>query len=202
MKRFLSSSMMCANFDSLKDEVKKLDKAGIDMFHCDVMDGVYVSNMGLSLYDIKSIRKNTEKPLDVHLMMVDPLEKIEWFIEAGADIIYIHPDSEKFTVKALQKIKAANLSPGIAINPGITLDSVKEILEFTDYVLIMTVNPGFAGQTYIDEIDNKIDEFIKVKDKYKIKIVVDGAISRERIIQLSSRGVDHFVLGTDRKSVV
>lgn len=188
--------MMCANFDQLKNEVVELDSAGIDIFHCDVMDGIFVPNIAMGLIDIKTIRKNTDRIIDVHLMIENPGQKLQWFFDAGADLIFIHPESERYISKTLLEIKSKGKLSGLAVNPDTTVDSLIEVLKYTDYLLIMTVNPGFAGQSFMESIDNKILRFLELKSKFGYKIILDGSMTPERIKFYSSLGCDGFVLGT------
>jgi ribulose-phosphate 3-epimerase len=196
MEKLLCPSMMCANYEALKEDVIKLDDAGIDIFHCDIMDGSFVPNITMGLMDFKVIRANTDKLIDVHLMVENPSSKVDWFIEAGADIIYIHPESERYVVKTLAQIKEKGKCAGIAINPDTSIESVKEMLNLCDYVMVMTVNPGFAGQKFIDFTVEKIKALVKLKTKLGYKIIVDGSCSYEIIEKLTMLGVDGFILGT------
>lgn len=196
MEVLLCPSMMCANYGTLMKEVKELDKAGIDIFHCDVMDGNFVPNITMGLMDIKTIRNYTKKMIDVHLMVENPLSKIQLFIDAGVDLIYIHPESERYVIKTLLEIKSKGVLAGIAINPDTSIDTVKEMLNVCDYVMVMTVNPGFAGQKFLDFTKNKINKLIKLKSKYDFKIIIDGACSLNVIKEFSCLGVDGFILGT------
>ena len=191
----LCPSMMCANFDSLAVEVRNLDDCA-DIFHCDVMDGNFVPNMALGLQDIGCIRRNTKKPVDAHLMIENPSNKIEWFIDAGCDIIYIHPESERFVIKTLEKIRNAGRKAGLAINPDTGIEAIGEMIKACDYVMAMTVSPGFAGQRYIEFVTDKIVRLANMKKQYGYKLMVDGACSPEKIIELSQKGADGFVLGT------
>lgn len=192
----LCPSMMCANYDYLADEVHQLDDAGADIFHCDIMDGVFVPNMTMGIQDIECIRRNTNKMIDAHLMIENPGEKIQRFIDCGCDLIYIHPESERYVIKTLGLIKGAGKLAGIAINPDTSIETIAEMLYLVDYVMVMTVTPGFAGQKYIEFVTNKIKKLIAMKKDYDFKIVIDGACSPERISQLSKEGADGFVLGT------
>lgn len=190
------ASMMCANFDNLTNEVKELDKAGTDIFHIDIMDGKFVPNFGMGIQDITTIRKATNKVVDVHLMIENPSEYIDLFADLGVDIIYIHPESDRHPTRTLEKIKKRNKKVGIAINPGTSIYQIEELLELVDYVMVMTVNPGFAGQKYLKFVDSKILNLLKLKNKYQFEVMVDGAISTQVMTELSSKGVSGFVLGT------
>lgn len=196
MERLLCPSMMCADYGQLKDEVQKLDDAGIDIFHCDIMDGMFVPNMTMGIMDIKTIRKYTNKMIDCHLMIENPSQKVDWFIDAGADLIYIHPESERYVVKTLAHIKERNKLAGIAINPDTSIESIKEMLNLCDSVMVMTVNPGFAGQKFIDFTKEKIKKLVQLKDEYGFKIMIDGSCNPQVIQELSKLGCEGFILGT------
>lgn len=196
MNKILCPSMMCADYGSLKQEVLNLDAAGADIFHCDIMDGSFVPNMAMGLMDIRTIKKYTDKPVDVHLMIEQPSQKIDWFIDAGADIIYIHPESERYVTKTLSYIHAKGKKAGIAIDPDTSIFTIEEMLPACDYVMVMTVNPGFAGQKFIESVKEKIKKLNEQKEKYKFKIIIDGSCSPERIQELSEIGADGFILGT------
>jgi len=195
-KKMLFASMMCANYNHLADDIKALDEAGIDSFHCDVMDGTFVPNMTMGIMDIKTIRSNTKKMVDVHLMIENPSSKIDLFIDAGADLIYIHPEAERYVVKTLAAIKSRGVLAGIAINPDTSLETIYEMLNLVDYVMVMTVNPGFAGQKFIDFTTEKIKKLIKLKEELGFKIIIDGAMSPEKIKEMHELGCDGYVLGT------
>lgn len=196
MDKLLCPSMMCADFGNLKEDVEALDQAGADIFHCDVMDGEFVPNMTMGLMDIKTIRKYTNKLIDCHLMMENPSTKVDWFIDAGVDIVYIHPESERYTIKTLAAIKARGCKAGIAINPDTSIESIKEVLNLCDYVMVMTVNPGFAGQKFLEFTKRKINKLVEQKQAYGYHIMIDGACSPAIIQELSACGCDGFILGT------
>ena len=195
-EKLLCPSTMCIDFHNLDADVKALDEAGVDIYHNDIMDGSFVPNMTLGINDIKAIRSLTDKPMDAHLMIENPANKVDWFIDAGVDIIYIHPESERYVVKTLAHIKERGKMAGIAVNPDTSIESIEEMLNLCDYVLIMTVNPGFAGQKFIDFTKRKIEKLVGLKQILGFKIIIDGACSPEVIRELSELGADGFVLGT------
>lgn len=196
MERLLCPSMMCANYGHLADEVRALDDAGADIFHCDIMDGNFVPNFTMGVMDVKTIRRYTDKKIDCHLMIENPGSKTDWFIDAGADIIYIHPESERYVVKTLAHIKERGVYAGIAVNPDTSVASITEILNLCDYVMVMTVNPGFAGQGFIDFTTKKIKQLVELKKEYGYKLMIDGHCTPQVISDMSALGVDGFILGT------
>lgn len=196
MDKLLFASMMCANYDNLKNEVINLDDAGIDYFHCDIMDGEFVPNMTMGIQDIQSIRRNTDKKIDLHLMIENPGSKLDLFLNLGANLIIIHAESERYLSRTLSRIKSEGILTGLAINPDTSIEQFKEVLYLCDYVLVMTVNPGFAGQSFINNVLNKIKILVEMKRYNEFKIIIDGATTLEKIKSLSKVGVDGFVLGT------
>ncbi len=194
----LMASMMCANYGNLEHEVKKLEKAGVDSFHIDIMDGRYVPNFAMSLNDMRYIRSATDKPLDVHLMVEHPNNTIELFIKNlnKGDTIYIHPEAEYHPSTTLQKIINAGMIPGIAINPGTSIETIMEMLRIVDKVLVMSVNPGNAGQMYLPYVGQKIDKLLTMKQDMNFELYWDGACGADKIREFAPKGVKGFVLGT------
>lgn len=197
MKKLLCPSMMCADFSSLKDEIENLEKSGIDIFHLDVMDGSFVPNFGMGLQDIEYICKTATKPCDVHLMIENPSKYIDKFAKLGVNIIYIHPETDSHACRTLQMIRDAGVKSGIAVNPGTSFETVKNLLYLCDYVMLMSVNPGFAGQKYLDFVTPKFKKFVDEAEYYGgYNVMIDGACSPEKIEELSKMGVKGFILGT------
>nr|WP_297705486.1 ribulose-phosphate 3-epimerase [uncultured Butyrivibrio sp.] len=199
-KKFtLTASMMCADYGHLKREVESLESAGIDSFHIDIMDGRYVNNFAMSLYDMAYIAKATKKPLDVHLMIEHPRNNIELFLDRlrPGDTVYIHPEAEYHPAITMQKITDAGMHPGIAINPGTSVETVKEMLRIADHVLVMAVNPGNASQVFLPYVEEKIDKLTKLREKMGFQLFWDGACNAERMLKYAPKGIDGFVLGTN-----
>ena len=198
MEKLLCPSMMCANYGNLEKEVQDLIDAGVDIFHIDIMDGQFVPNFGMGLQDVEFIRKKSTIPVDAHLMIENPGNYVEKFAKLGIDIIYIHPEADVHPTRTLQTIKDAGAKPGIAINPGTAVETIKPLLPFVDYVMVMSVNPGFGGQKFIPESLDKVKEIRSLLDAKGLDtdIMLDGACSPERVETLSKIGVKGFILGT------
>lgn len=194
----LTASMMCANFGNLEKEVRELEAAGIDSFHIDIMDGRYVPNFAMSLNDMRYIRSATDKPLDVHLMIEHPNTHISLFLNSlhKGDTVYIHPEAEYHPSTTLQKIIDAGMIPGIAINPGTSIETVMEMLQIVDKVLVMSVNPGNAGQMYLPYVGKKIERLLKLRQDMSFDVYWDGACGPDKIKTFAPMGVKGFVLGT------
>ena len=194
----LNASMMCADYGNLENERTELENGGIDSFHIDIMDGRYVPNFAMSLNDMHYIAQATIKPLDVHLMIEHPSNNIDIFIRnlRPRDTIYIHPEAEYHPSTTLQKIIDAGMTPGIAINPGTSIETVMEMLRIVDKVLVMSVNPGNAGQMYLPYVGKKVVKLLELKKEMNFKLYWDGACSADKIQEFAPLGVDGFILGT------
>ncbi len=179
-------------------EIRELDEGGIDSFHIDIMDGRFVPNFAMSLNDMKYIAGATKKPLDVHLMIEHPNNCVEIFLEnlRNGDTVYIHPEAEYHPSTTLQKIINAGMIPGIAINPGTSIETVFEMLRIVKKVLIMSVNPGNAGQMFLPYVGKKISKLLLLKEEMGFKTYWDGACSADKILKYAPKGMDGFVLGT------
>ena len=194
----LTASMMCADYGNLEKEVRDLEDGGIDSFHIDIMDGRFVPNFAMSLNDMRYIARATKKPLDVHLMIEHPNNNIEIFLDnlRKGYTLYIHPEAEYHPSTTLQKIINAGMIPGIAINPGTSIETVFEMLRIVKKVLVMSVNPGNAGQMYLPYVGRKIDRLLLLKEEMHFKAYWDGACSADKILAFAPKGMDGFVLGT------
>lgn len=194
----INASMMCAQYGNLEKEIKDLEAAGIDSFHIDIMDGRFVHNFAMSLNDMAYIASATKKTLDVHLMIEHPMNNIDMFLKhlRPGDTVYIHPEAEYHPSTTLQKVIDADMIPGIAINPGTSVETVYEMLRIVDKVLIMSVNPGNASQMFLPYVSEKVSKLLKLKEEMGFKAYWDGACSADKIKTYGPLGMDGFVVGT------
>jgi ribulose-phosphate 3-epimerase len=194
----ISPSILSSDFSNLHDEIKKVEYGGADLIHIDVMDGIFVPNITFGPPVIKKIRKVTSLPFDVHLMIDRPERYIKDFVDAGADLITVHEESTVHLHRAIQQIKDYDVKVGVALNPSTPLESIKYILDMLDIVLIMTVNPGFGGQAFIEPMEHKIKELRKIIDEnnLKAKIEIDGGVKLDNAKEIIDWGADILVAGS------
>ena len=194
----ISPSILSADFSKLGDDIKRLEQSGADMIHVDVMDGHFVPNLTIGPPVIKSLRKYTSLPFDVHLM-INPVHKyIKDYSDAGADIITFHPEATENILETINLIKSLNKKVGISLNPNTGIKAVEEHLDKVDLILIMSVYPGFGGQKFIGDVVQKIKDLDKIRTKLKhtFKIEIDGGINFETSKIAVQAGVDILVSGT------
>jgi len=194
----ISPSILSADFSKLGDEIVKLENGGADMIHVDVMDGHFVPNLTIGPPIIKSLRKYTKLPFDVHLM-ISPVHKyIKNYADAGADIITIHPEATDNLSESIELIKSLNKKIGVSLNPDTPIDKIKNILSKVDLILIMSVYPGFGGQKFMPEVLDKIKNLnkLKINNKLNFNIEVDGGINFENSKFVIDAGADILVSGT------
>ena len=194
----ISPSILSADFSQLGNEIKRLEDAGADMIHVDVMDGHFVPNITIGPPVIKSLRKYTDLPFDVHLM-ISPVHKyIEDFSKAGSDIITIHPEATEDVKVSIDLIKSLGKKVGLSLNPDTPIDKIEKYLDQIDLVLVMTVYPGFGGQKFISKVLNKIKNLKNIKDenKFRFDIEVDGGVNFENNKLAIEAGANILVSGT------
>jgi ribulose-phosphate 3-epimerase len=198
MKIQIAPSILSADFSRLGDEIRAVEKAGADIIHIDVMDGHFVPNITIGPPVVASIRKTTRLPLDCHLMLEEPEKYIEPFAKAGADWISVHVETCDLS-KILSAIKKLGCRAGAVINPPTPIEKIYPFAKYSDFILIMTVNPGFGGQSYIDSCTKKIADLKKFLDENKIAIPiqVDGGIKASNVSTVIDAGADIIVAGSE-----
>ncbi|HBC96982.1 MAG TPA: ribulose-phosphate 3-epimerase [Clostridium sp.] len=194
----IAPSILSADFSKLGEEIRSLDRCGADLIHIDVMDGSFVPNISFGVPIVQSIRKCTRLPFDVHLMIREPSRYVESFAKAGADIITVHFEADSHLDRTLNYIRSLGVKTAVALNPATLVDNLKYLVPYLDMVLIMSVNPGFGGQKYIDYCSRKIREVRDLKDRYNknLMIEVDGGISKYNIGNVVKNGADVIVAGS------
>ncbi|GGA97145.1 ribulose-phosphate 3-epimerase [Macrococcus hajekii] len=194
----VAPSLLSCDFTELKEEVKKLEVAGVDYIHYDVMDGRFVPNISFGLPILEQLRRITDLTIDTHLMIDEPEKYVEDFAAAGSDIITIHVESTRHLHRVIQQIKQAGKKAGVTLNPGTHIEQVLPVLSEVDLVLVMTVNPGFGGQSFITEMVDKVrylNDF-RLQHQLKFEIEVDGGINAETAAICREAGADVLVAGS------
>ena len=194
----VSPSLLSADFSRLGEEVRAVQDAGADWLHLDVMDGHFVPNITIGPMIVAAVKKVARVPLDVHLMISDPDCYIEAFHEAGADVLTVHPEATHHLHRTLTRIRELGMKAGAALNPSTGLESVRYVLAQLDVIMLMTVNPGFGGQSFIPTMLPKVKALREMIDAsgYQILVEVDGGVSPKTAPALASNGADVFVAGS------
>jgi ribulose-phosphate 3-epimerase len=194
----IAPSILSADFSRLAEEVRAVQKAGADVIHVDVMDGHFVPNITIGPLVVQGLKKLTSLPLDVHLMIENPERYVEVFAQAGSDWITIHAEVCPNLKRMIRKVRQLNARPGIVLKPATPLKTLFPVLDDIDLVLLMSVNPGFGGQSFIPATLKKIERLRKIVDqnRYPLEIEVDGGVKVENIREVSMAGGDIFVVGT------
>lgn len=190
----IAPSILSADFSKLGEEIIAIDKAGADWVHIDVMDGIFVPNITFGPPVIKAVRNKTELPFDVHLMITEPERYIEDFVKAGADIIVVHAESTIHLHRVIQQIKSYGIKAGVSLNPSTSPEALRYVIDELDLVLVMSVNPGFGGQSFIGSAVDKI-KAIREMNK-NVDIEVDGGITDKTIGDCIDAGANIFVAGS------
>ena len=197
-KKLIAPSMLAADFSNLVRDIAVVNQSDADWFHLDVMDGVFVPNISFGMPVIKSMAKHTTKPLDVHLMIVEPDRYIQTFADLGADVLTVHVEACTHLHRSLQSIKAAGMKAGVALNPHTPVASLSQVIADIDLVCLMSVNPGFGGQSFIEATYEKVRELRTLIDENKAStlIEIDGGVTDQNASQLVAAGADVLVAGS------
>jgi len=197
MERIIAPSLLSADFGNLNRDIEMINRSSADWFHCDIMDGQFVPNLSFGFPIVELVKKHAQKPLDVHLMIVEPDRYLERFKEAGADILTVHLEACTHLHRTLQRIKSLGMKAGIALNPHTAVSLLEEIVTEADMVLIMSVNPGFGGQKFIENSYAKISRLREMADRknHTLIIQVDGGVDLSNAAKLYHAGANALVAG-------
>ena len=196
LRALIAPSILSADFSKLGQEIREVEAAGADWLHVDVMDGAFVPNLTIGPLVVEAIRPLTELPLDCHLMVQRPEDWLEPFAKAGADVITIHAEAAPHLDRQLNRIRELGCKAGVSINPGTSLGAIEEVLDLVDLVLVMSVNPGFGGQKFIEGALTKIERLAEARGSRPFVIEVDGGIKADNIARVRRAGADVFVAGS------
>jgi ribulose-phosphate 3-epimerase len=194
----IAPSILSADFSNLSQQIRLTEMGGADWIHCDVMDGHFVPNITIGPIIVKAARKSTKLPVDVHLMIEKPDNYLEAFAEAGANYITVHVEEVVHLNRTISRIKELGCKAGVVVNPATPINSIVDVAEYIDLLLIMTVNPGFGGQKFIHNSIRRIEEAVALRSKYKANylIEIDGGVNNKTIVAAKKAGVDVFVAGS------
>lgn len=194
----IAPSILSADFSNLAQQIRLAEMGGADWIHCDVMDGHFVPNITIGPVIVKAAKKATKLPIDVHLMIEKPDRYLEAFAEAGANYISVHVEEVVHLNRSINRIKELGCKAGVVINPATPVNTINDVAEYIDLLLVMTVNPGFGGQKFISNSLRRIEEAANLKSKFNAKflIEVDGGINSETIISVKKAGAEVFVAGS------
>ena len=194
----IAPSLLSADFGRLAEEVRAVEAAGADVIHVDVMDGRFVPNITVGPLVVQAVRRVTRLPIDVHLMIVEPERYVEAFAKAGADLVSVHAEASPHLHRTLQAIRAAGAKPAVALNPSTGLEAVEYVLGDCAMVLLMTVNPGFGGQSYVDAVTEKVRRLRAMADArgQALDIEVDGGVKPDTAARAAAAGANVLVAGT------
>ncbi|MCF8267612.1 MAG: ribulose-phosphate 3-epimerase [Ignavibacteriales bacterium] len=198
MRKYIAPSILSADFRNLSQQIRLVEMGGADFIHCDIMDGHFVPNITFGPLIVQTVKSLTSLPVDTHLMIENPELYISDFVKAGSNFISVHQEGNHHLHRLISKIKDSGAKAGVVINPATPCNTLENILEYVDLVLVMTVNPGFGGQKFIESAMSKIAVLkkIRTKNNFNFLIEVDGGIEKGNIRKISDSGADIFVAGS------